>query len=293
MLMNAEFTASLRETATNQPAVAQLYAPLLQKQSRDGVICEPELAYGDHLRHRLDLYKPATGVGPWPVVVFLHGGGFIRGSKENRANLGVFLAQQGFIAVLPNYRLAPECVWPCGAEDVIAVWQWVHTHAARWGADPARTVLAGESAGAAHVAAATLRSEFHPPHWAIAGAVLLSGPYNIRLEGMTPTQLKIPTPDPRNESYFGSDRTRWDACSTVDHVTAKPFPLLIGFTELDLIQMQVQAGELFARLVSQHGFQPDLIRVAHHNHFSQSYSLGTGDTSLSEPLLKFLRRITT
>ena len=60
--------------------------------------------------------------------------------------------------------------------------------------------------------------------------------------------------------------------------------------ERDLLQMQVQAGELFARLVGQHGFQPALHWWRHHNHVSPGASIGTADTPVSGPLGDFLRR---
>lgn len=292
--MPAAMAVRLREMGNDLPAVAALYAPLLAQQDRDCATKHSDLVYGPHGRHRLDVYEP-KGEMPangWPVVVFFHGGGFVRGNKEHRENLGWFFAQQGFLAVLPNYRLAPESSWPCGPQDVVAVWQWVRQVASSIGANPSYIVLAGESAGAAHVAAAVLRKEFQPADWDVRGAALLSGPYNPRLEGLARPQFGIATPDPRNEAYFGADLSAWDAASTVEHVTADPLPLLISFTELDLLQMQVQAGELFARLVSRHGFTPDLQVVPNHNHFSQGYSIGTADTSVSTPLLDFFHRVT-
>jgi acetyl esterase len=289
-----DFARRLRDVGNDLPAVAALYEPLLAQQDRSGVRVHTELPYGPHTRHRLDVSQPEgpAPAGGWPVLVFLHGGGFIRGHKGHRANLGVFMAQQGFVAVLPNYRLAPDEHWPCGPQDVAAVWQWLQRHGPQWGADAQRVVLMGESAGAAHVAAATLMRRFQPEGWRIAGAVLLSGPYNARLEGLSRPQFGIATPDPRNEAYFGPDPAAWDAASIVDHIDAAPLPLWISWTEWDLLQMQVQAGELFARLVSRHGFQPRLTVLPQHNHFSQGYTFGTADTTLSAPLLAFLREIT-
>jgi hypothetical protein len=66
-------------------------------------------------------------------------------------------------------------------------------------------------------------------------------------------------------------------------------PLLITFAELDLLQMQVQAGELFARLVTEHGLKPQLRVIPGHNHLTQGYAVNTGDESLSAPLLEFMR----
>ncbi|MCQ4330835.1 alpha/beta hydrolase [Stutzerimonas stutzeri] len=293
MGMTAELAAQLREAGNDLPAVAALYEPLLAAQDRSGVRCHVDLIYGDHARHRLDVYQPEQTPPKqgWPVVVFMHGGGFVRGNKEHRANIGWHLAQQGFVTILPNYRLAPESQWPSGPQDVVGVWHWVQEHGAAYGGNPNSVVLMGESAGAAHVAAATLRTEFQPEDWRIRGAVLLSGPYNVRLEGKSRVQFNIATPDPRNEPYFGTDKAQWDIASTVDQVSAEPFPVLISYTEQDLIQMQVQAGELFARLVSKHGYSPELLVVPAHNHFSQGYSFGTDDQSISEPVVRFILRV--
>lgn len=285
--------AQLRALGTgfNLPQVQALYAPLLAAQLREGVHCMTDLPYGPHERHRLDVYTP-TGPGPHPVLVWLHGGGFIRGDKGQRSNIGWWGARQGFVTVLPNYRLAPESRWPSGPLDVVAVWLWLQTNAMRLGGDARQTVLAGESAGAAHVAAATLMRRFQPAGWQISGAALFSGPYNARLEGLARSQFGIDSPDPRNEAYFGADPGIWDDASIARQVDAAPLPLWISFAERDLLQMQVQAGELFARLVSDHGFSPELRMVRDHNHFSGGFSFGTGDTSVSEPLADFVRRCT-
>lgn len=249
-----------------------------------------DLAYGPHARQRLDVYRPAGAEGA-PVLVFFHGGGFIRGDKRDRANVGTWGAVQGFVTVLANYRLAPDHRWPSGPEDVAEVWRFVREQAARWGGDPSRVVLAGESAGAAHVAAATLMTRFQPAGWQIAGAALLSGPYNAGLEAAAPAALGIAQPDIRNNAYFGEDPSRWAQASTVDQADAAPFPLLIAAAERDLRQMQVQAGELFARLVMQHGFSPELHWWAGHDHFTPGASLGSDDDTVSGPLAAFVRRV--
>lgn len=276
-------------TGLNLPQVQALYEPLLAAQPREGVRCLTDLPYGAHPRHRLDAYVP-TRPGPHPVLVWLHGGGFIRGDKAQRANIGWWGARQGFVTVLPNYRLAPQSPWPSGPQDVVALWRWLQTQVRPLGGEPSHAVLAGESAGAAHVAAATLMRRFQPADWQIAGAALFSGPYNAQLEGLARPQFGIDSPDPRNEAYFGADLGTWSEASIARLVDASPLPLWISFAERDLLQMQVQAGELFARLVSDHGFAPELRLVREHNHFSGGFSFGTSDTSVSEPLADFVRR---
>lgn len=252
---------------------------------------ETDVAYGDDARHRLDVYGPGAPVdGGAPVLVFLHGGGFIRGDKTHRAHVAHYFARHGVLVIVPNYRLGPTHRWPAGAEDVGAAFAWARANAARLGGDPRRIVLAGESAGAAHVAAAVLIRRFHPPGGLTASAaVLVSGVYNVQLELRARRQLGIATPDARNEAYFGTDFDAYRAMSTVELIDAAPLPMLISYAELDPIQMQVQAGELFARLVSGHGFAPEVQVVRGHNHLTQIYSINSGDDALAGSMLAFFR----
>jgi triacylglycerol lipase len=270
------------------PFAKALYAPLLDGAPRGGDVLH-DLAYGDDPRHRLDLYLPLLPVANAPVVIFLHGGGFIRGDKADREQVGHYFSRNGVLAIVPNYRLGPGHRWPAGAWDVSSVLAWARARVASYGGNPEHIVLAGESAGAAHVAAASLVKRFHPPEGLrIAGAFLVSGVYNAQLELLARCQLGIATPDPRNEAYFGTDFAAYDAMSTVELIDAEPFPLAISYAELDPVQMQVQAGELFSRLVVRHGFQPKIQVVRGHNHLSQVYSINSVDEALSARLLAFV-----
>jgi acetyl esterase/lipase len=272
------------------PRVKGWYAPYRANQRTDGATIRSDIAYGPDARHTLDVYLPDSSTDTLrPLLLFVHGGGFIRGDRRDRANVGWRFARAGYVTVLPNYRLGPDHQWPAGAEDVASAWAWAHQHAAELGVDPRRIVIAGESAGAAHAAAATLIARFRhadvaPP----AAAIYISGVYNARLELLARRQFGVATPDPRNEAYFGTDFSRYAAMSTVEHIDAQPYPLLVTYAELDPAQMQVQAGELFARLVTQHGFAPDLKVIPAHNHLSQLEAINTVDEVLSATLLDFL-----
>ena len=277
----------------DMPFTQSIYKPLLDRQPREGVRVTRDLRYGSDERQRLDVYEPeAQGVAARSLMILMPGGGFIRGDKADRENFGQRFAREGIVTAVANYRLAPKHLWPAGAEDVISAYRWMRQHAARFGADANRIFLAGESAGAAHVAAATLVRRFHPEEGlAVAGTVLISGAYDPHLERLARGQFGVATPDPRNEAYFGSDFERYPQMSTVELIDAPPSaPLLITYAELDLLGMQVQAGELFARLVTRHGYSPLLRVIRGHNHLTQVYAVNTGDESLSAPLLEFLTR---
>jgi triacylglycerol lipase len=292
--MSRPFEDVIRKAGTAiDPQFARvLYAPALEKMAQGGS-AERDLAYGPHARHKLDVYRPLADApapaGGYPVLIFLHGGGFLRGDKADRENFGRYFSRHGVLTIVPNYRLAPESHWPSGAEDASSVFAWAREHAARHGGNPQRIVIAGESAGAAHVAAATLVKRFHPAGGLRpAGIALISGVYNAGLELRARQQFGILTPDPRNEAYFGEDLSRHASMSTVELIDAEPVPMLISYAELDPPQMQVQSGELFARLVTRHGYAPQINVVPGHNHLTQVYSVNTGDESLSATLLKFV-----
>ena len=98
---------------------------------------------------QLDLYLPRTGAGPAPVVLMFHGGGWIEGSpKQARGDLAPFLAA-GWAGVTPSYRLAPRNRAPAALEDAECALRWVGVHAAEYGLDRDRIVVAGHGLVAA------------------------------------------------------------------------------------------------------------------------------------------------
>src|SRR3546814_8950681 len=112
-----------------------------------------DIAYGSEERHRLDVYPHDKASAP--VLLFLHGGGFVGGDKRGDplfyGNVGRYFAAHGYLTVLANYRLAPDATWPSGNEDIAAILSWIGGNAAAHGGDPERILIIGQSAGAAHV----------------------------------------------------------------------------------------------------------------------------------------------
>lgn len=102
---------------------------------------------------RLDVYRP-VGDGPHPVVVYLHGGGWVAGDKATPADVGMVasIVAHGYAVVSVNYRLATEAVFPAQLDDVRAALAWVRERGPEHGLDAARVGVFGVSAGA-HLAA--------------------------------------------------------------------------------------------------------------------------------------------
>ncbi|MET4492071.1 alpha/beta hydrolase [Bradyrhizobium sp. LA7.1] len=271
------------------PGTARIYADILAHQPTEGVDVIFNIRYGNGTRQTLDVYRPVAAQGSVPVVLFFHGGGYSRGDKSDRSNVGYFFARNGVTALIANYGLAPECKWPSGARDVIGALRWAQQNAESHGASPCRICLLGESAGAAHVALASFASRFHEERpLGAAGIVLQSGSYDVALEHVAAAAFGIPSPDLRNQAYFGEDMARYREMSTIRLIDAPDVPTLITYAEHDPAQMQVQAGELFATLAMRAFTCPRLLRLSGHGHISQCCSYNTADTSVSGRVLDFL-----
>ncbi len=123
-----------------------------------------DLAYreGGQAAHRLDVHKP-RGTAPYPVVFYVHGGGFSILSKETHWLMALAFARRGFLVFNVEYRLAPANPYPAALEDVCAAWGWLARNLESFGGDPERVVLAGESAGANLVTSLALASSCPRP----------------------------------------------------------------------------------------------------------------------------------
>jgi len=87
------------------------------------------------------------GEGPHPVLVYLHGGGWICGSPATHRKLGYRFAEAGFLVLNIDYRMAPEHPFPTPFDDCVEAIRWAHAECGRWGGDPARLAVGGDSAG--------------------------------------------------------------------------------------------------------------------------------------------------
>lgn len=117
--------------------------------ARHNVEVKRNIAYTDsgHERHTLDVYRPTNRPWPYPIVLYIHGGGFHLLSKDTHWLMGLAFARAGYLVVNVGYRLAPTHPFPAAVSDVCAALKWVGEHAPSYGGDLDRLVFAGESAG--------------------------------------------------------------------------------------------------------------------------------------------------
>lgn len=106
------------------------------------------ISYGeDNTWQVLDVYRPKEYSGKLPVIVSVHGGGWVYGNKDNYQFYCMDLAKRGFAVVNFTYRLAPEFKYPAQIEDTSAAFSWMYAHANQYDFDLDRVYAVGDSAG--------------------------------------------------------------------------------------------------------------------------------------------------
>lgn len=129
---------SVRESSITIPPAADAVVAATQDRSIPGP--------GGDLPVRI--YTP-QGTAPFPVIVYMHGGGYVVGDLDTQDMIARALCAWGEAVVISvDYRLAPEHKFPAAVDDSYAALQWAAANAASIGGDPARLALAGDSAGA-------------------------------------------------------------------------------------------------------------------------------------------------
>ncbi len=268
-----------------------LFTPLQQRAPKDGVRIERDLAYGDDQRHRLDVFAPERRPDtPAPVVVYVHGGAFIAGERSPVAGLiydNVPIARHGLIGVNATYRLAPDHKWPSGAADVGAVVGWLKANAGRYGGDPARIFLMGQSAGATHVATYALVAAVHGADGPeIAGAILLSGSYAPLDPGFSDG-----APGDNQIAYYGGDLDAWADRSPLYHVAPGHPPIFIAVAELDPYPLSWPSAALLGALVKCDRTMPWFKLLRGHNHVSPAMHINSEIDGLGPDLLDFIASV--
>lgn len=109
---------------------------------------------GNSAAQKLDIFLPSTGSAPYPVLVWIHGGGWRGGDKSNFRNSGILslLKSRGYAVVVINYRLSGEALFPAQITDVKAAIRWIKANAATYAFNKDKIGLWGSSAGG-HLAA--------------------------------------------------------------------------------------------------------------------------------------------
>ena len=274
-----------RDIPRHRDLVLQAYRPLLTASPKADVSVSSNIAYGNDPRQVLDVYRHRDSRDA-PVVIFVHGGAFVRGDKdidgEVYANVLYYFARHGFLGLNMEYRRAPEFQYPSGAQDVAAAVAWAQANARAHGGDPERIFLIGHSAGGTHVGTyaydPVAMAPGGPP---VSGLVLLSS--RLRADALPGN----PNAD-AVRAYFGTDDSKYEERSPVVHGASSSLPVFIAIAEYENPYLDVYGAELFHNIAAARGRAPRFIRMPRHNHISIVAHINTEEDILGSEIRDFL-----
>ncbi|OAL35646.1 hypothetical protein AYO20_05027 [Fonsecaea nubica] len=280
----------------------QLYTPLLQRQANI-INSTPRqtFRYGEHPRQQLDLYTPAettpSKVGN-SVLIFLYGGGFVRGDKINQtfpdglvyANVGHFFTQNlGIKVVIPDYRLiSHDATFPSGGEDLELVIDWIKGNIDHDPSHPTTLFIMVNSAGGVHLATYLFASEFRGHRQKVltgdtlgvklGGVIFLSAPFHF--------DRAIAERAKTLQAYFGDDVSNRSplgllrACKGDGSINdLKGIPVMVLYGGLDPEdEILASKNDFVKEWIGTDAVANDLtvLKMEGHNHISPVLGLGTG-----------------
>ena len=250
MVISELFMTSFDASASKKPISSSVYtAPPNLAVIEENVLAAENLIYSDLEDSVLDIYYPKTIEKALPVILWIHGGGYIGGTKDMRKNYGMALANAGYVVANIDYALAPKQLYPGPIIQANEALEYLQVNAAQYGGDMSRIFIGGDSAGAqissqlaatitnpALASAVSINPAIDPG--ALRGTILFCGLYNME----TVRATAYPRIDLFLNTYTGTERFedfgRINELSTVGHVTAAYPPAFISAGDADLLASQ-------------------------------------------------------
>lgn len=215
------------------------------------IIRYDDIVYGEDPKWQLlDVYRPADREGErLPVLVSVHGGGWVYGDKELYQFYCMSLAQRGFAVVNFSYRLAPEHKFPASLEDTNAVFHWVLLHGEEYGFDTEKVFAVGDSAGGHNLMMFTVLCT--NPDYAKAFSFAPPKGFAPRAIGLNCAAVLIVMSNRQEDIFFTSlmkdylpeqgSEAEQNLIHTVEHVTEAFPPVFLMTAEEDMLKADAMA----------------------------------------------------
>ncbi len=253
-------TPTLTPTVTPTPSATPF--PLYGKSMLDVTYC-----LMDTLPQKMDIYFPNTG-GPWPVVVYVHGGSWMNGDKSEAEGLAKWLNPLGYLVVSLNYRMYPSVRFPLFVQDVKCGIRSLRAHAAEYNLDPERIGAWGASAGG-HLVALLGTSDpsagwdvgqYTEQSSQVQAVVDMSGPADLDYKKFKNSGLQSVI-----LGAFGMNTFLQELGSPVKYATADDPPFLIIHGDMDPI-VPVEQGQAMYDALIKAGAPAKLVIVKNGRH---------------------------
>jgi acetyl esterase/lipase len=279
-------------------------AAILDRHASADVSVLADERYGDEPDMVLDVYRPRSSSRPLPLVLWVHGGGFVGGAKEELAGYFKLIASRGFVVAAPRYSLAPEHRYPTPPRQMVQALAHLQANADRLLVDPDRIAVAGDSAGAQ--IAAQVGALVTTPGYATAVGVapptiepgqlrclvLACGPYDLDLALHADSALvRVVVWAYSGERHYRSS-SAFGSWSVTDHLTPAFPPALVTVGNADPLRPH---SELLVEKLRAVGVETDTLFFAadHSPPLGHEYQFDL-DTDAGqeflERMLEFLRR---
>jgi acetyl esterase/lipase len=212
----------------------------------------------------MDVYLPASG-GPWPVLVYVHGGSWMKGDKAEAAGLGAGMTPQGYVVASLDYRMYPAVKFPGMIEDLKCAIRSLRAHAAEYNLDPQRIAVMGASSGG-HLAA-LLGTSDESAGWDVGEYIDQSSRVQAVIAMAVPADLtrKFSNANIQTLILVAFGRKQIEAGSPVTHVTPDDPPFLIFHGDRDAV-IPFEQGQILYDKLTEAGVPAQLVIVRNGDH---------------------------
>jgi arylformamidase len=228
-------------------------------------------------RQKLDLYLP-KGTTDYPVLFFIHGGGWTGGSRSGFDKIGRTFAKNGVGFVSTGYRLSPKVQHPAHIQDVAKGFAWTVANIGKYGGNPDAIFVSGHSAGG-HLAALL----------ATDGDYLKAEKLSLQnIKGVIPVS-GVFVVSTRMKNVFGGDAEVCKKASAQNLVRAGLPPFLILYADSDLGDLGKQA-EAFAPALKEKKVEATLVKEKDRNHGTIMMKMVAEDDPATQAVLEFIAK---
>jgi len=293
---------------------AQIYRPLHRNPPYAGVTIARDISFGPDPKNVLDVFAPEKGGGSRPVLIYVSGGA---GNKQQGGpngdvfydNVMLWAVNNGMVGV--NMQRRPGQAWDDPAKDVGLAVQWVNQNIAQHKGNPARVFIWAQSAGNVPVATYIGHPEFYGSKGVgIKGVVFMSAP-GFNILPVTPPQGQggfapcgqpnggtAAAAPPAGRGAGGAGRGRGEqpdaatqlARSNLPGLINSKLPFFVSVAELDPPGI-IAFAETFREELCKAGRCPTYVTFKDHSHISEVMSPDTSDTSVTDPILKWMKSV--
>jgi acetyl esterase/lipase len=251
-------------------------------------------ADADPVKSKLDLYLP-EGKSKFPVVMFIHGGGWDQGDKrvttDPYGDFGRRFAKKGVGVATIDYRLSPQFKYPTHVQDVARAFAWVKKNIASYGGDPDRIFVSGHSAGGHLTALLSVDERWLKEQGLslkdIRGAIPISGVYDFN--GLKETDKLSKADRIMIDRFLSGDPEKMKDGSPINHIepgkNIPPFLILWGGLDYPTLPPQAKA---FAHKLKDNGYSVKTVQYPLRNHYTMIVDIRNPGDKAQEEILRFI-----